>query len=54
MSKSKLTMNLPLFQINNDILDYVHTYKYLGIVISSDGRLSKVFHVFICFITTTM
>ena len=39
MSKVKLTKNLPLFQINNDTLDYVHTYKYL--VISSDGRLLK-------------
>ena len=41
MLKGKRTKNLQLFQMNNDILDYVHTYKYLGIVISSDGRFSK-------------
>ena len=27
--------------MNNDILDYVHSYKYVGIVISIDGRFSK-------------
>ena len=45
MSKGKLTKNLPLFQINSDILvDLgIDTYKYLGIdlVISSDGRFSR-------------
>ena len=41
MSKSTITRNIPIFKCDKNILDVVQTYKYLGVMIYSNGKFSN-------------
>ena len=41
MSKGTITRNIPIFKFDKNILDVVQTYKYLGVMIYSNGKFSN-------------
>ena len=41
MSKSTINRNIPIFKFDKNILDVVQIYKYLGVMIYSNGKFSN-------------